>query len=252
MSAVVVNRRDRLAIVSMSVMLITLIVAACSDILNGDRTRDASLSIGVTQNGALLTATAGGTAAIVVTGGGHTLDLTSADVVFSEITFEGENVEPGDDDDSDMDSDSDHEGNARFRSGATTVGLPLEGGVVTLFTAPVPLGTFNRLEMDGEFLRVRGTYDGETFDVTVPIDAELELALSPPLEVTSAADPLNVSITVDVESWFRDANGNVIDPRQLATDATLRSEFRNRVGASFNAFEDEDHDADDEDSDSDG
>lgn len=227
-----------------------LVGLACADALSTRDAREASISFGVTQEGALV-GSANTVAAIVITGNGNSVDLQSADVVFSEVTFEGENVDPADDDDSDSDSDSDHEGNTRFRSGAVTVALPLEGGVITPFTGQLPAGTYDRVEMDAEFLRLRGTFNGESFDVTVPVNSELELRLNPPLVVSSSSDPLNVSVTIDVSQWFRDANGNVIDPRQLATNSTLREQFRNRVRASFEAFEDEDRDADDEDSDSD-
>ena len=232
---------------------LTLGVAACGDLFGTEsRMRDASLSFGVTGNGALVSGASqvADAGLIVVTGNGHTVDLQSADVVFSEVTFEGASVDGGDDDDSDLDSDSDHEGNAKFRAGASTVSLPLEGGMITPFTGQIPVGTYSRLEMDADFLRIRGTYDGQTFDVTVPVNAELELRFSPPLDVTSS-EPVNVSVNVDVASWFRDASGNVIDPRQLNTNAELRAEFRNRVRASFRAFEDGDHDGDESDSDSD-
>ena len=237
----------------LGVALVTVGVSACGDLFGTEaRMRDASLSFGVTENGALISDTnrvaAGGL--IVVTSGGHTIDLQSADVVFSEMTFEGSNVESGDDDDSDLDSDSDHDGNAKFRAGATTVALPLEGGIITPFNGQIPVGTYSRLEMDADFLRIRGTYDGQTFDVTVPVNAELELRFSPPLDVTGS-EPVNVNVNVDVASWFRDASGNVIDPRQLNTNAELRAQFRNRVRASFRAFEDGDHDGDESDSDSD-
>lgn len=252
MAPVIQSRARRVASGTLGAVMITLAVAACANLLSSDRTRAASLSFGVTQSGALVSASPSGLSAIVITGGGHTVDLQSADVVFSEMTFEGQDTDIGDNDDSDMDSDSDHEGNAKFRAGSATLSLPLEGGVVTPFSGQIPVGTYRRLEMDAEFLRIRGTYDGAAFDVTVPVNAELELPFSPPLEVTSSSVPVNVSINIDVSSWFKDANGNTIDPRQLNTDSTLRAQFRNRVRASFRAFEDQDRDADESDSDSDG
>ena len=246
-------RASRAAPVALGTLMIAFVAAACSDLLsnNGDA-REASLSFGVTQNGALVSVTADPTfAAIIVDGGGHSVDLQSADVVFSEMTFERVGIDDGDDDDSDADSDSDHDGNAKFRAGATTVALPLEGGVITPFTGEIPAGVYRRLEMDADFVRLRGTYDGQAFDVTVPVNAELELRFNPPLDLTSSTEPVNVSVNVDVASWLRDANGATIDPRQLATNATLRAQFRNRVRASFRAFEDHDRDADEADSDSD-
>jgi len=249
-SAVSSTRGRNVALGSIGVGLIAVVAASCGDVLASDGTREASMSFGVAEPGAAITASAG-PSFLVINGGGHSVDLQSADVVFSEVTFEGQNVDTGDDDDSDLDSDSDRAGNAKFRAGATTVTLPLEGGVITPFTGTIPVGTYRSVEMDADFIRLRGTYDGQTFDVTVPVSAELELAFDPPLNLAASSDPLNISVNVDVASWLRDANGNVIDPRQLATDATLRAEFRQRVRASFRAFEDEDRDADESDSDSD-
>lgn len=252
MSVVVKNRR--LAAGASSAVVLGLALTACDSLLSNGM-RDASLSFNVVPSASaqLASADASGTGSglIVVTGGGHTLDLQSADVVFSEVTFEGRDVDTADDDDSDSDSDSDHDGNSKFRSGAITLALPLEGGVVTPFTGQLPVGTYRGVEMDAEFIRLRGTYDGQSFDVTVPLNAELELDFNPPLAVTESGDPVNVSVKIDVAAWFKDASGNTIDPRQLATNSTLRAEFRNRVRASFKAFEDSDRDADESDSDSD-
>lgn len=252
MSAVSSASARRIALGAVGVIFVTFSAAACADLLSAGRnSREASMSFGVTSNGALISATATPGDLIVITGGGHTIDLQSTDVVFSEVTFEGQGVDPADDDDSDMDSDSDHTGNTTFRAGATTVSLPLQGGTVTPFTGQLPIGTYRSVEMDAEFVRLRGTYDGQAFDVTVPVNAELELDFTPPLAVTSSSDPVNVSVNVDVASWLRDANGNTIDPRQLTTSSELRALFRSRVRASFRAFEDEDNDHDESDSDSD-
>lgn len=247
--SVVLSKRPRAATAA-SAAFLGLVLTAC-DSLSTNGTRDAALSFNVVPSAAsqLTTAEAGGL--IVVTGGGHTLDLQSADVVFSEVTFEGRDVESNDNDDSDVDSDSDHDGNAKFRAGAVTLALPLEGGVVTPFTGEVPLGMYRGIEMDADFVRLKGTYDGQSFDVTVPVNAELELEFEPALEVTESSDPINVSVKIDVAAWFKDANGNTIDPRELATNSTLRAQFRNRLRASFRAFEDADRDADESDSDSD-
>lgn len=249
MSAVTGKRP--LAVSAASAAVLGLVLTAC-DGLSGGGTRDAALSFNVAPSAAAQVATAqAGSGLIVVTGGGNTLDLQSADVVFSEVTFEGRDVDTNDNDDSDVDSDSDNPGNAKFRSGAVTLALPLEGGVVTPFTGEIPLGTYRGIEMDADFIRLRGTYNGQSFDVTVPVNAELELEFDPPIAVTESSDPFNVSVKIDVAAWFKDASGNTIDPRQLATNSTLRAEFRNRVRASFKAFEDSDRDADESDSDSD-
>lgn len=234
------------------------LAAACGDLTGTGRdTRAATLSfhagtLASMQSNDGVAVSTDGSGAIVVTGtNGRVVDVQSVDLVLSEVTFEGRGVDANDDDDSDADSDSDHNGNATFRSGPTTVALPLEGGVITPFSGQLPFGTYDRLELDAEFARIRGTVDGQAFDVTVPIERELELRFSPPLVVNEGSQPLNATVNVDVASWFRTSDGRVIDPRTLNTDASARSAFRQRVGTSFNAFEDEDGDADDDDSDSD-
>ena len=227
------------------------VVAACDDATSTEDRRQASLSFHVTSAASASLVTPAVLELVVNGNNGRVVDVQSVDIVFSEITFEGRDVDVNDDDDSDSDSDSEHEGNERFRVGAATVALPLEGGVITPFTGTLPVGTFSRLEMDAEFARIRGTVDGQPFDVTVEIDKELEIEFSPPLVIDDSPDPVNVSVNIDVASWFLTSTGAAIDPRQLPTDATLREEFRQRVKTSFRAFEDEDRDADEDDSDSD-
>ena len=256
--SVVVARARRITVGGAGLMAVALGAAACGDLFGSDaQLRDASMSFGVPGSASssnAVGADAGGL--IVITGGGHTVDLESADVVFGQVRFErlttdgDDDADTDEDTDADSDSDSDHD-EAVFKAGAVTVSLPLDSGVITPFTGALPAGSYTKVKMDADFLRIRGTYDGEAFDVTVPINAELDMRFSPPLDLTESSDPIHISVNVDVATWFRDANGNTIDPRQLATDAELRAQFRNRVRASFRDFEDSDRDGDESDSDSD-
>ena len=222
--------------------------------------REASLSFGVVQNGAALTASNVTLADLVISDDENEVDLTSADVVFGKITFKGTNAADdadsdsddvdsdsdagdSDSDDADSDSDSDGPGNTTFRAGAATVALPLEGGTITPFTGEIPVGTYRSVRMVADFVRLIGTYNGEAFDVTVPINAKLRQRFDPPMDVTEGSEPIEVNVDVDVASWFTDAEGNTIDPRLLNTNAEMRAHFRNRVRASFRAFEDDDSDS---------
>lgn len=268
MSVVAGSRGRRVAAGSIGLALAGLGVAACSDALSRSGTREASVSFGVVQNGAFLTASSANLVDIVITDDDNTVDLTSADVVFGKISFKGTNAADdsdsdsddgdsdsdngdSDSDDADTDSDSDGPGNSVFRAGAATVALPLEGGTITPFTGTIPLGTYSWVRMDADFVRLIGTFNGEAFDVTVPINAKLRQRFQPPLDVTASSEPIAISVNIDVASWFKDSEGNTIDPRQLNTNATLLAQFRNRVRASFRAFEDSDRDHDESDSDSD-
>jgi len=185
--------------------------------------------------------------------GGHTLNLQNVDIVLDEITVERSELSSGGDSDGDSDEDSDSDGpsNERLRRGSTTITLPMQGGVITPINEPLPSGFYEEVELDFEAVRLVGTYDGEAFDVTVPVKTELDLLLDPPVEIGSDTDRLNVTVAIDPFMWLRRADGALVDPRLLATDASLRAQFVNRIRASIRAFEDQDRDADESDSDSD-
>lgn len=234
------------------VLAVGLGAAGCEGLLGAREGAPVSLSFSASRATPALGL--GVSAALIpVSGGGHTVDLQLVQVEFSEVVLErAEGAFGGDSDgDSEADSDSDGPGNERFRQSGVTVDLPLSGGVVTPITTTLPAGTYEEIEMDVARLRLRGTYDGQSFDVTLPVDAELEMDFSPPFVVDSDDDRLNLTVTIDALGWFRNADGSVVDPRALATDADLRARFVSRVRASFRAFEDSDRDADDADSDSD-
>lgn len=191
--------------------------------------------------------------AVPITDGTNTVDLQNVDVSFDEIVLErSENDVGGDSDgESDVDSDSDGSANETVRRGDFTVALPVDGGVITPINEALPAGRYEKVELDVRSVRLRGTYNGEAFDVTVPVNSELELEFDEDFVVDDDMDRLNVTIAINFANWLRNSSGQLIDPRLLASDTELRAQVVNRIRASFRAFEDSDGDADDEDSDSD-
>jgi hypothetical protein len=185
--------------------------------------------------------------------GGHSLNLTNVDVTFDEITVERAELTSGGDSDGDSDTDSDSDGpsNEKLRRGPATIALPLQGGVITPISESLPSGLYEELELDFQTVRLRGTFDGQAFDVTVPVNTELDVRFDPPLEIDDDTDRLNVTFLIDPNMWLRRADGTLVDPRLFAENAMLRAQFVNRIRASIRAFEDRDRDADDQDSDSD-
>ena len=192
--------------------------------------------------------------------GVNILDLTGLSLTLDEIKLErSEAEEDGDSDgesdgasgdsDSEADSDSDGPGDSDFGgSDSVTIDIPLDGDVVTEVTVPVPSGNYEELEVDVASVRLVGTFNGETFDVLVPIDLEVETEFDPPVSVDES---INLTVSLDLGAWLREADGSVIDPRQLTTDAAMRARLIQRIAVSLNAFEDEDGDGDESDSDSD-
>ena len=136
--------------------------------------------------------------------------------------------------------------------------LPLTAGAKTAFAVGIPEGTYSGLEAEisparagssiatalpelaGKSIRVEGTYGGAPFVYSTDISADLELSFSPPIAVTK--DGLNVTVGVDVNSWFRDASGARLDPRNAANAATINANIRR----SFKAYEDDDKDGGDD------
>lgn len=185
--------------------------------------------------------------------GTHTINLTNVDVVMDEVTLERSELGAGVDSDGESDADSDSDGgaNERLRDGPFTVALPVNGGVVTPIDKSLPSGSYEKIEMDLSSVRLRGTYDGQPFDVTVPVNVELELEFAEEFVIDDAADRLNLTINFDFANWFEVNGTSLMDPRALPTNASLRAVFTNRIRSSVKAFEDSDKDADDQDSDSD-
>ena len=236
--------------------------AAC-DSISGSDTEALTLSFAVTGTGATGNAMMAAVAD-PITLNGHTIDLQSADVVFTDIRIDrvdssdDGDSDNGDSDDGDTDSDdradSDSEGDSdeeeTLRLGASTVALPLDGGVITPITASIPDGTYESIELKISTIRLRGLFDGAPFDVTVAVNTEIEHDFSPVLVVDSDDDHPNITIEIDTSRWFLN-NGSLIDPRLIATNLTLRERLRAQIRSSFKAFEDSDRDGDERDSDSD-
>lgn len=223
-------------------------LGACDSLgLGSDESVEVSFATPRAGNGSVRAALVADTTILV---GGHTLTLQSIDLTVEEVVLERDETTAGGDSDGDSEADSDSDGpsNEKVRTGAMTVALPVNGGIVTPINADVPAGLYEKIEIDVAFVRVRGTYDGQAFDVTVPVNKELELEFEPALEVDGDA---NVTIKLEPLTWFRASDGSLIDPRALNSNSSLRSAFVRRVETSFKAIEDSDKDADDTDSDSD-
>lgn len=224
--------------------LVVVGAAACSDSLAPGSGQSTTLSFRSSARSSLLSPVL---AAIPITGGGRTVDIQKVDVMFDQVKLE--RVKTGDDRDSDAtEDDSDLRNEEVFRSGPVTLTLPLDGGVVSPFSQTIPAGSYDELQMKARTIRLVGTYDGQAFDVTVPLSVKLETRLNPPLTIAATTDRPDITVDVNVLSWFKDRTGTVIDPRLLATDGTVRSEFRSRVRASFRAFKDKNRDGVDSDS----
>lgn len=188
--------------------------------------------------------------------GGHTLELSQVQMVVSRVRMRlSGQTEPG------CAGPNEQHPCIEFKAGPVLVDLPVHGGLVTPVMADVPAGSYRFILInvfppsgDGAdavafraannwpataSMRVKGTYDGQAFDVYLPVNGEVYNTLDPPFVVTSdRKDALNVTIAVEPHGWFKTKEGALIDPRSLATEATLRDLVSGNVRASFRAFSD--------------
>ena len=149
------------------------------------------------------------------------------------------------------------------------VNLPLDGSDFEITSATVPEGVYDEFEMevensddsnvndpdfinesgdddDGYTIVVRGLYNGEDFIYKSTEDFEIEMEFNPPLEVSGSSSP-TIAININPSSWFTDASGNDLDPR----DPNNQEIIDENISNSFDVEQDDDEDEDDDDEDND-
>jgi hypothetical protein len=193
---------------------------------------------------------------LVVVSGNDTLQLDSVNVVFTRVVlYQAAGTACGSDGHEDT---ADHDC-AELKAGPILVSLPLSAGAQTLFNVPVPVGTYTGMklrthkpnradsgpniqaflaqhpEYENRSIRVVGKFRGAPFVWTGDPEAQLEQAFVPPLSVTGASG-LDLTLKIDVASWFTAAGGALLDPR-----TTSYPQIANNIKQSFKAFEDRNH-----------
>jgi len=249
-----------------------LLLTACES--NAPNMRRVSLS---TTIGTVSHASPSASAAdVIVSGSGGSVRITAAHVVLSDVRLEGgatcagvaadaqdghDSAEVGDsaeardsaeapdsDDVNEQPDTNEHDGDNNdghdcepLNVGPVTVNLPLDGTTKVVLDGLVPAGTYTGLRARFGSVNVTGVFtdSGGTdhaFTFTSNTEAELELSFGAPVTVRSGTN--NVTIDVNVGTWFTDAAGAVLDP----TNPANREAIEHAIRASFRAFEDDDHD----------
>lgn len=231
-----------------------VILAACADSTTGAG-RPAPVTVSVTGRSAATTPSALAAAVpITVQNGGNTLVIDQVRVVLAEIELKLPDAEC-----SGSGSGSSGRGNdcAEIELDPRLIDVPLAGTVTLDLGVLVPAGTYRELEFKienvdddtgpegallranpdirGASIRVDGTFNGQPFTFKSALEAEIESEFNAPL-VVSAENPLNLTISIDVASWFKGAGGTVIDP----SNALNALQIGQNIRASFAAFEDDD------------
>lgn len=241
-------------------------LAACSSTSSGSGTAGTvSLNLATTpvaRTAAMVAGTGVSLAPETIADGTNTLIIDSAAVVLRKIELQAADTSQGacnPDDDSEK-SDDDCE---ELKLAPVLVDLPLGGTTAERkFTVEIPAGTYKELEFKihkltgssndaallaahPEFanasIRLKGTFNGTPFTFLSDVTAEIEQELSPPL-VVAAAGATDLTINVDLDSWFRTNGTTLIDPATANKDQPNESVVSNRIRASFKGFEDKNRD----------
>jgi hypothetical protein len=234
-----------------------------------------SLSAGISAS-AVHAAPSGPAMDVIVSGSGGSVKITSAQIMLSDLRLKGAACAGTEGDEHSADSveahdsaeaadsgeaaDTTHEGPdtnavngdnndehdcAPLDVGPVTVNLPLDGTTKVVLDGLVPAGSYTGLRAKFESVNVVGVFtdSGGTdhpFTFTSNTEAELEMDFAAPVTVGSGTN--NLTINVDVSTWFKTASGAVLDPTNPANQEAIERTIR----ASLRTFEDDNHDGTDD------
>lgn len=139
------------------------------------------------------------------------------------------------------DEGEDDEGCEELKVGPLTVDLPLDATTALVLDALVPAGTYKGVMVQLDAVKVSGTFTptggvSHPFNFTSRGHAAIHIRFPAPITVGPGTS--NVTVTVDVASWFKNASGEVLDPADPANAEIITQ----NVKRSFRAFGDNDHD----------
>ena len=246
----------------LAVGLVAATLAACDDD-GGVTGPGGSAGAGSVSLSVALTGSAPNSAASLhaqgldLTDGANTLSIESAELVVREIEFERIGT-PG------CDSDFDDDDCDEYEVGPFLVALPLDGSVTREITAQVDTGTYDEIEFDIHkpdddspadldfiaqnpnfadiSIRVSGTYTGQDCLYTTDLNEDQEIELIDPLVVTPDPTPVNVTLTIDLSSWYVAPGGMLIDPRTANQGEPNVELVEENIEASLSGFRDDDSD----------
>jgi hypothetical protein len=200
----------------------------------------------------------GATSSLSQSDGVHSLLLTRVALVVRDIKLKRQSH-----DECDSLPDEEHDVCEAFVFGPVLLELPLDGRVAEIVTAEVPPDTYDEIEIrvhkpeddgapeDLQFLqqnpdfkgvsiRAEGVFDGEPFLFQQDLNEKRELTLVPPIQVAAGFGELNVTLEIDLSSWFRSNGNSLLDPRTANDGGPFEDLVEQNIRASVRAFEDPD------------
>ena len=236
--------------------VLALVASACSDA--GGPSTSGQLSFNLATQ-ASASAAAGASASIsgtpeTFTDGTNTLVLSQVELVMRRIELHRAGAAAC----ADITNDNCQE----LELGPILADLPLgTAGAARTFSVQIAPGTYDKLELkirvpssgsDAGFrqanpgfenasVRVTGTYNGTAFVYMSDLEAEMEFGLDPALTASESA-ATDLTLRVDLDQWFRDQAGALIDPATANSGQPNETLVEQSIGSSLDVFEDDDRD----------
>lgn len=228
-------------------------LAACNDSTGANR-RVVNVSFATQASAAAAAALD-----VTVSDGANTIVITKAQLVVRKLELKQSTATDCPENESSADDCEE------VKLGPMLVDLPLTAGATTEITASIPAGTYRELEFkihkpeataaDQAFvaanpnfanasIRVEGTFNGNSFVFTSTLTDKIELEFNPP--ITLDADNKNVTIKVDLSTWFKNGS-TLINPSTANPGAPNATLVTNNIRNSLKSFEDDDHNGHDDD-----
>lgn len=209
---------------------------------------------------------------ISATTGTDELVIDQVQVVVARMELERAGAVCGENETAAGDDEVNHEDDCEeLELAPSVIDLPVDAAVVSKLTVTIPEGSYSSLEaklrpvradndrgrgssafltanpdLAGVSVRVTGTFNGKPFTYTGVPRVKLEREFDPPLAV--GADPVNLTVQVDVSNWFR-SQGALIDPATANAGGPNAEKVANNIKSSFRAFRDDDRNGHDDDDD---
>ena len=255
------TRRTRAALASM--MAVSGLLAGCSsDDLTDPEGGETALSLSVALGPDGIVGAVRSVFDVEQSDGTNVLVMSRVVIVLRDIELErqfDDCPEPGEEFDEDECE--------KFETGPILLELPLDGQVEQVVQVEVEADTYDELEFEVHkpddddpddlafiqtnptfedvSIRVEGTFNGETFIFEQDLNEEQEVELVPPLVVEPGAGSINLTMVLDVTTWFIRQDGSLVDPRTANKGQPNENLVRDNIRASIegtDAFEDSDRD----------
>ena len=239
-------------------------LSACSDSTGAAAGRPVSVSFSTNAaNGtsaSLSPAGLGVLRSVTATSGANTIVINKAQIVVARMELERVGASCASASVAGDDAADEHEC-AELTLAPAIVDLPVDANIATPLLLSIPVGTYKALEAKirpvkssedhgkastafltahpefaGVTVRVEGTFNGKPFIYTGAPRVEFETEFNPPIVVDAA--PVNLTVHIDLATWFRDSTGALIDP--ASTNSLDMQTVLQNIRRSFRAYHDDD------------